>query len=314
MAAATAALQSPGSLSRNASAAAARASGRTRVSRPPSRPSAPTVPARGSNWKDGGGSRVGGPFPSAGRGERGAAGRRGVGRRQLPGGLPGALHVEAGRDGNGRAVRPLRGQARGRAAGGDSGPCAAGCAVDSDIKVLEDQFDEIIVDIATKRKQYPRKILECVIKTIKAKQEILKQYCPVVHPLDLKYDPDPASRVETLKYRGETIAKEISEAMKSLPALIEQGDGFSQVLKMQPIIQLQRVHQEVFSGCYKKPDTKPESFITQIETTPTETSTRKATDVVLKRRQTEDCPQRKRSPTSDLRNKFSLLDPEPQST
>lgn len=47
------------------------------------------------------------------------------------------------------------------------------CEIDSDIKVLEDQFDEIIVDIATKRKQYPRKILECVIKTIKAKQEIL---------------------------------------------------------------------------------------------------------------------------------------------
>ena len=45
--------------------------------------------------------------------------------------------------------------------------------IDSDIKVLEDHFDEIIVDIATKRKQYPRKILECVIKTIKAKQEIL---------------------------------------------------------------------------------------------------------------------------------------------
>ncbi|KAK2086515.1 kinetochore-associated protein nsl1 [Saguinus oedipus] len=62
---------------------------------------------------------------------------------------------------------------------------------DSDIKVLEDQFDEIIVDIATKRKQYPRQILECVIKTIKAKQELLKQYHPVVHPLDLKYDPDP---------------------------------------------------------------------------------------------------------------------------
>uniref|UniRef100_A0A8C9JGU0 NSL1 component of MIS12 kinetochore complex n=1 Tax=Panthera tigris altaica TaxID=74533 RepID=A0A8C9JGU0_PANTA len=177
--------------------------------------------------------------------------------------------------------------------------------MDSDIKVLEDQFDEIIVDIATKRKQYPRKILECVIKTIKAKQEILKQYHPVVHPLDLKYDPDPASRVENLKCRGETIAKEISEAMKSLPALIEQGNGFSQVLKMQPIIQLQRVHQEVFSACYKQPDVKPESFITQIETTPTETSTRKATDVVLKRRQTKDCPQRKWYP---LRPKRINLD------
>ncbi|EFB15921.1 hypothetical protein PANDA_005440, partial [Ailuropoda melanoleuca] len=177
--------------------------------------------------------------------------------------------------------------------------------MDSDIKVLEDQFDEIIVDVATKRKHYPRKILECVIKTIKAKQEILKQYYPVVHPLDLKYDPDPASRVENLKCRGETIAKEISEAMKSLPALIEQGDGFSQVLKMQPIIQLQRVHQEVFSGCSRKPDVKPESFITRIETTPTETSTRKATDLVLKRRRTKDCPQRKWYP---LRPKRINLD------
>nr|XP_036865413.1 kinetochore-associated protein NSL1 homolog isoform X1 [Manis javanica] len=62
---------------------------------------------------------------------------------------------------------------------------------DSDIKVLEDQFDETIVDLATKHTQYPRKILECVIKIIKAKQEILKQYHPVVYPLDLKYDPDP---------------------------------------------------------------------------------------------------------------------------
>ncbi|XP_053514755.1 kinetochore-associated protein NSL1 homolog isoform X2 [Artibeus jamaicensis] len=65
------------------------------------------------------------------------------------------------------------------------------CFRDSDIKELEDRFDEIIVDLATKRKQYPRKILECVIKIIKAKQEILKQYHPVVHPLDLKSDPDP---------------------------------------------------------------------------------------------------------------------------
>ncbi|XP_011794024.1 PREDICTED: kinetochore-associated protein NSL1 homolog isoform X3 [Colobus angolensis palliatus] len=138
------------------------------------------------------------------------------------------------------------------------------CFMDSDIKVLEDQFDEIIVDIATKRKQYPRKILECVIKTIKAKQEIL-----------------------------------------SLPALIEQGEGFSQVLRMQPVIHLQRIHQEVFSSCYRKPDAKPENFITQIETTPTETASRKTSDVVLKRKQTKDCPQRKWYP---LRPKKINLD------
>ncbi|XP_025141228.2 kinetochore-associated protein NSL1 homolog isoform X1 [Bubalus bubalis] len=88
------------------------------------------------------------------------------------------------------------------------------CFMDSDIKVLEDQFDEIIVDLATKRKQYPRKILEYVIKIIKAQQEILKQYHPVVHLLDLKYDPDPAPRLENLRCRGGAVAKEISEAMK----------------------------------------------------------------------------------------------------
>ncbi|XP_005374797.1 PREDICTED: kinetochore-associated protein NSL1 homolog [Chinchilla lanigera] len=168
--------------------------------------------------------------------------------------------------------------------------------MDSDIKVLEDQFDEIIVDIATKRKQYPRKILECVIKTLKAQHEILKQYRPVVHPLDLTCDPDPASCMENLKCRGETIAEEISEAMKTLPVLIEQADGFSQVLRMQPIIQLQRIHQEVFSSGDGKPDATPESSITQIETTPTETAPRPASDVVLKRRRPSDCPQRRRYP------------------
>ncbi|XP_024408155.2 kinetochore-associated protein NSL1 homolog [Desmodus rotundus] len=179
------------------------------------------------------------------------------------------------------------------------------CFRDSDIKELEDQFDEIIVDLATKRKQYPRRILECVIKIIKAKQEILKQYHPVVHSLDLKSDPDPASRVDNLKCRGETVAKEISQALKSLPALIEQGDGFSQVLKMQPIIQLQRIHQEVFSSCCRKPDVKSENFIAQMETTPTETSTRRTGNVVLKRKQTTDCAQRKWYP---LRPKRITLD------
>uniref|UniRef100_A0A0N8ESP7 KAT8 regulatory NSL complex subunit 1 n=1 Tax=Heterocephalus glaber TaxID=10181 RepID=A0A0N8ESP7_HETGA len=178
--------------------------------------------------------------------------------------------------------------------------------MDSDIKVLEDQFDEVIVDIATKRKLYPRKILECVIKTLKAQHEILKQYCPVVHPLDLKCDPDPVSCVENLKCRGETIAKEISEAMKTLPVLIEQADGFSQVLKMQPVIHLQRIHQEVFSGCDGKLDAQPESSsVTQMEATPTETAARPASYLVLRRRRITDCALRKRYP---LRPKRINLD------
>ena len=93
------------------------------------RPSAPRVPARDSNRRNGAGVCVGGPFSSEGRGDSGRGGRRGIGRRHLPRGLPGALHLEAGRDGNARTVRPRRGKAGGRAARGDSGACAARCAV-----------------------------------------------------------------------------------------------------------------------------------------------------------------------------------------
>lgn len=39
--------------------------------------------------------------------------------------------------------------------------------------MLEDEFDELIVDVATKRRQYPRRILESVIKTLKAQHESL---------------------------------------------------------------------------------------------------------------------------------------------
>ncbi|KAM6217394.1 kinetochore-associated protein NSL1 homolog [Rhynchocyon petersi] len=163
------------------------------------------------------------------------------------------------------------------------------CLMEADIKVLEDQFDELIVDTATKRKQYPRKILACVIKMLKAKQEIMKQYRPVVHPLDLKHDCDSAMRMENLKHRGTTVAKELNDAMKSLPLLIEQADGFSHVIRMQPVIQLQRVHQEIFSSHNRKPDIKPDSCIAHLEATPA----RKTTNMVLKRKRTKDCPQRK---------------------
>lgn len=80
---------------------------------------------------------------------------------------------------------------------------------------------------------------------------------------------------------------------KALPVLIERGDGFSQVLKMQPVIQLQRINQEVFSSLYRKADSKPDRRVTNVETTPPETGARKASNIVLKRKQAPDCAQRK---------------------
>lgn len=43
----------------------------------------------------------------------------------------------------------------------------------SNIKILEDQFDELIVETATRRKQWPKKILVHAIQTMKAEQEML---------------------------------------------------------------------------------------------------------------------------------------------
>lgn len=80
---------------------------------------------------------------------------------------------------------------------------------------------------------------------------------------------------------------------QTLPVLIERADGFSQVLRMQPIIQLQRIHQEIFSSCDQKPDAKTESAVAQIEATPTDNAPWPASNMVLKRRRPPDCPQRK---------------------
>ncbi|XP_003340186.1 kinetochore-associated protein NSL1 homolog [Monodelphis domestica] len=173
--------------------------------------------------------------------------------------------------------------------------------VDPKIRILEDQFDEVIVDTATKRKQYPRKILECVIKTMKTQHEILKHYRPIVHLEEIKSDAKQESYMETLKCRGDTTTKQITEAMKSLPVLIEQADGFSKVLAMQPVLQLQRLHQEVFSGNRMKEAIKPENFITQIETTPTETNAQKTTNIVPKRKRPKDSPQRKQYPLLQMK-------------
>uniref|UniRef100_A0A672U015 Uncharacterized protein n=1 Tax=Strigops habroptila TaxID=2489341 RepID=A0A672U015_STRHB len=43
----------------------------------------------------------------------------------------------------------------------------------SDIKILEDQFDKLIVVTTTKRKQWPKRILVHATRTMKAEQELL---------------------------------------------------------------------------------------------------------------------------------------------
>ncbi|NXE89082.1 NSL1 protein, partial [Menura novaehollandiae] len=163
----------------------------------------------------------------------------------------------------------------------------------SNIKILEDQFDELIVETATKRKQWPKKILVHAIQTMKAEQEMLKLYQPVVKPEEIRSPPSQDAYIADLKQVTEVASKQISEAMTSLPALIERAEGFSQVLTWQPTLELCKVRQEICAGCKVKEENNVQSFVPPGEVTPTETVTRKNPYVLVKRRKAADSPKRR---------------------
>ncbi|POI28018.1 hypothetical protein CIB84_008232, partial [Bambusicola thoracicus] len=121
------------------------------------------------------------------------------------------------------------------------------------IKILEDQLDELIVETATKRKQWPKKILVHAIQTMKAEQEMLvnglmigallydfggkktseslgvedrdiwtmKLYQPVVTPEEIKSQPSQDAYVADLKQATEMASEQIGEAMKYVEDVLE---------------------------------------------------------------------------------------------
>ncbi|NXJ83005.1 NSL1 protein, partial [Trogon melanurus] len=166
----------------------------------------------------------------------------------------------------------------------------------SNIKILEDQFDELVVETTTKRKQWPKKILMHAIQTMKAEQEMLKLYKPLVTPEEIRSQPSQDAYVADLKQVTEMASEQISEAMKSLPALIERAEGFSQALTLQPVLELCKLRQEVFAGCKGTEENNNQNFVPPGEVTPTGADTSKNPYVVLKRRRAADSPERRRYP------------------
>ncbi|XP_010137974.1 PREDICTED: kinetochore-associated protein NSL1 homolog, partial [Buceros rhinoceros silvestris] len=173
----------------------------------------------------------------------------------------------------------------------------------SNIKILEDQFDELIVETTTKRKQWPKKILRHAIQTMKAEQEMLKLYQPFVTPGEIRSQPSQDAYIADLKQVTEMASKQISGAMKSLPALIERAEGFSQVLTWQPTVELCKLRQEVFAGCKAKEEDNVQ-LVSPGEVTPTDAGTHKNPYVLLKRKKVIDSPERRRYPLQ--RRKIAL--------
>ncbi|GAB0187390.1 kinetochore-associated protein NSL1 [Grus japonensis] len=166
----------------------------------------------------------------------------------------------------------------------------------SSIKILEDQFDELIVETTTKRKQWPKKILMHAIQAMKAEQEMLKLYQPVVTPEEIRSQPSQDAYITHLKQVTEMASKQISGAMKSLPALIERAEGFSQALTWQPTLELCKLRQEVFAGCKAKEENNVQNFVSPGEVTPTDADTSNNPYVLLKRKKPASSPERRRYP------------------
>ncbi|KAJ1157468.1 hypothetical protein NDU88_010180 [Pleurodeles waltl] len=153
-----------------------------------------------------------------------------------------------------------------------------------DIKILEDQFDEVIVDTATKRKYHPRKIAAHVSKTLKAEREILGHYQPVVSQEPIRCDPNQVSRMANLTSELSTMSRKLNESLKSLPSLIETTDGLSQVLSMHPVLQLSRTHKEVFSHNSSEENEKTMDLVRGLEITPTGTGAPDIPELTRKRK------------------------------
>ncbi|XP_069656272.1 kinetochore-associated protein NSL1 homolog [Haliaeetus albicilla] len=166
----------------------------------------------------------------------------------------------------------------------------------SNIKILEDQFDELIVETTKKRKQWPKKILMHAIQTMKAEQELLKLYQPFVTPEEIRSQPSQDAYIADLKQVAGMASKQIGGAMKSLPALIERAEGFSQALTWQPTLELCKLRQEVFAGCKAKEENNVQNFISPGEVTPTDADTSKNAYVLLKKKKAADSPERRRYP------------------
>ncbi|XP_075606117.1 kinetochore-associated protein NSL1 homolog [Balearica regulorum gibbericeps] len=173
---------------------------------------------------------------------------------------------------------------------------AADISQGSSIKILEDQFDELIVETTTKRKQWPKKILMHAIQAMKAEQEMLKLYQPVVTPEEIRSQPSQDAYITHLKQVTEMASKQISGAMKSLPALIERAEGFSQALSWQPTLELCKLRQEVFAGCKAKDENNVQNFVSPGEVTPTDADTSNNPYVLLKRKKPTSSPERRRYP------------------
>ncbi|XP_063159381.1 kinetochore-associated protein NSL1 homolog [Candoia aspera] len=155
---------------------------------------------------------------------------------------------------------------------------------DTDIKLLEDQLDELIVEVASKRNQYPRKMQINVVKSIKMQRELLG-YQPFVNCQEIKVENSQDLSMMELRLSTKTVSRHIGESFKSLSSLVEKAEGFSKALSSQQTLEQCRLHQEIISGSEVKKENKSDvkNLTSQVEVIPSQTAISNSVLLKIKR-------------------------------
>ncbi|XP_048391596.1 kinetochore-associated protein NSL1 homolog [Stegostoma tigrinum] len=145
----------------------------------------------------------------------------------------------------------------------------------SDIRTLDDDLDECIKETASKRKQFPRKIVGHLARTMKAERESLKQYQPVVKSqLKTEVDSEQVSKEKELLRNASNISRDMSDTMKHLPAFMEKAEGLLQTLTLVPIMKQSQTNKAIFSThteTYFQNSNEQALLFEKSDVTPTET-------------------------------------------
>ncbi|KAH0622711.1 hypothetical protein JD844_025251 [Phrynosoma platyrhinos] len=179
-----------------------------------------------------------------------------------------------------------------------------GTPSNADIKLLEDRLDELIVEVASKRNQYPREVQVQVVKALKAQQKLLDCYQTTVNLQEITPKPSQDLHMADLSLATKNASRHIGESFKSLSSLLEKAEGFSKALSLQPTLEQCKLHQEIVAGSEEKKENKIDvkNLTSQVEVTPPQTAISNSILLKLKR---PSCSPRKHYP---LRQKKITLD------
>ncbi|XP_067901095.1 kinetochore-associated protein NSL1 homolog [Heterodontus francisci] len=149
----------------------------------------------------------------------------------------------------------------------------------NDIKSLDDDLDECIKETASKRKQFPRKIVGHLVSTMKAERESLKLYQPTVSSqMKPEIQPEQVYKETQVMRVASNISQDMSDIMKHLPTFMKKAEGLLQTLSLVPIMKQSQTNKAIFSTntemCFQNSNGQALPF-GRTDATPIETDERK---------------------------------------